>query len=267
VQADFKPGCFEIQLALNIVDMASGVRDFFTSPTASAAANLLAIIGIVELTQKGMNGLLSAIKKLKGKTPDKVTDNTDGTFTLEAGDIKISIPMEVLKLYRDIPTRKAAEAVIEPLKSLGIDSVEFRSEAEDGSGIIIGEKIIKDEALFFELPVLPEETLQESKRTAWFSISALAFKEDNKWRLSDGTNTYYVSIEDKGFLRLIDEGIPFSKGDLLNVQLETKQSVTADGRLITENIATKILEHRSAARQIPLPLVKSVVPIDPTHDL
>jgi hypothetical protein len=260
VRADFKPGSFEVQLALNVADLINQAKDFFTDPYVNAAVNLLALLGIIQFAKKGKDGLLSVLKKLRGKVPEKITDNSDGTFTLEVEHLKITIPMEVLKLYRDIPTRKAAEAIIEPLKNEGINRLEFHSDGE------IGEKIEKSETPFFGLPVLPEETLQESKRTAWFSISALAFKEDNKWRLSDGTNTFYVSMEDKDFLKQIDAGRSFSKGDLLHVQLETKQSVDAEGILKTENIATKILEHRSSARQIPLPLITQLIPPDSTHD-
>ena len=96
--------------------------------------------------------------------------------------------------------------------------------------------------------------MEEHESTATFSITSLSFKEDNKWRLSDGTNTFYVTITDRDFLHQVDDNLKsFSKGDLLKVKLKTTTWQTAEG-LRTEYEAMEIIEHLVGARQLRLHL-------------
>ena len=87
---------------------------------------------------------------------------------------------------------------------------------------------------------------------AAYSIIALAFKDDNKWRLHDGNNTISVSIEDQKFLSDVNENkISFSKGDILICRVRTKQWSTSVG-LKTEYVVLEVIDHRSPPRQIPM---------------
>ena len=83
------------------------------------------------------------------------------------------------------------------------------------------------------------------------SIVSVVFKEDNKWRLSDGNNVFSVTISDVQFLEQIDEGaVSFSKKDILVCEMRTVQWETNSG-LLTEYEVVKIIEHRQG-RQLPL---------------
>jgi hypothetical protein len=238
-----------------MLDFMQHAKGFFSSSDdLKAALNLLNVIGVVK---KSGNGLFGLLKKLKGKQPDRVTQTNSNSFVFEAEKIRIEVPYEVFKLYQDIPTRKAAQSIVEPLLQTGIDKLFLKTEDDEG------ETLTKEEAEadFYSVPILQEEPLDNSRKTAWFSILSIAFKEDNKWRLSDGTSPFYVAIEDKEFLRKVDQNLEyFSKGDLLHAELETRQFALPEGGLRTEYFAIRILEHRSAAKQIPLPLEKSTPP-------
>ena len=110
------------------------------------------------------------------------------------------------------------------------------------------------EVPYFRAPEIEDEQIEEHESIATFSITSLSFKEDNKWRLSDGTNTFYVTITDSEFLRQVDENLKsFSKGDLLRVKLNTKTWRTTEG-IRTEYEAIEIMEHITGARQLSLPL-------------
>lgn len=92
--------------------------------------------------------------------------------------------------------------------------------------------------------------MSEDKRIAVFSIHSLSFKEDNKWRLSDGTNTFFVTIRDDGFLRKVNENlVSFAKGDILKVNLLVRTWSVQDG-IKTDYEVLEVLDHKSAAKQL-----------------
>ena len=79
-----------------------------------------------------------------------------------------------------------------PVKESGIERVGFR----DGNQTIA--EVTKDDVTSFDAPDVQELVVDEVRRQA-FSIISLAFKEDNKWRLTDGDNTFSVSMRDSTF--------------------------------------------------------------------
>ncbi|WP_319000513.1 hypothetical protein [Burkholderia metallica] len=96
-------------------------------------------------------------------------------------------------------------------------------------------------------------TILDEHRKMAFSIVSLACKDDNKWRLYDGTSTIHAAITDAGFLsRVNNSQISFSKGDVLLCNVRMQQWQTSDGAK-TEYEVTDVLEHRPAGLQIPLP--------------
>lgn len=87
-----------------------------------------------------------------------------------------------------------------------------------------------------------------------FSIVSLAFREEHKWRLFDGAATVYAAMADADFLARVDRNVEtFTKGDLLICRVRVRQWQTASGAR-TEYEVTRVMEHRSGARQLPLPI-------------
>ena len=165
------------------------------------------------------------------------------------GDETFDVPLALMRLYQDLPVRAAAQKVVEePLKGEGITSFQVR----EGKKTIL--KVEGPEASYFAKPVIDDDTILDTVRTTAFSIISLAFKEDNKWRLNDGANSISATIEDKDFLDRVDHNqVAFSKGDILICEVRVVQKQTEQG-LKTEYTIVRVVEHRPAARQIPLPL-------------
>jgi hypothetical protein len=75
------------------------------------------------------------------------------------------------------------------------------------------------------------------------------FKDGNKWRLSDGSNTFFATISDDLFIALVESGSErFGKGDLLVVNLRRVQSIT-DAGLKTEVTVEQVIEHKAPLHQ------------------
>ena len=113
-----------------------------------------------------------------------------------------------------------------------------------------------NQALFDKLDAPDEdlptayEVIDETHRYA-FSIVSLAFKEDNKWRLTDGQAIYSVIMKDAEFQRKVDSSeAVFAKGDVLICDLHTIQWQVQDG-VKTDYEVTKVHDHKHA-RQLPM---------------
>jgi len=85
-------------------------------------------------------------------------------------------------------------------------------------------------------------------------IVAPSFQEGNKWRVSDGSRTIFVSIEDPNFIRAVQTGAEaFRKGDLLHVQLQTRQWLEGT-ELKAEFSILKVYRHEPGPEQQKLQL-------------
>jgi hypothetical protein len=238
-----EPGSFRIVFDV-VQTFGENLIALFSGPEVTAAANLVSLIVGVGVP----GGLLWLIQRTRGRAPQKVEKLPDNNVRLTIGDDTIDVPIELLRLFQDVAVRTAAQKVVEePLKQDGIDSFEVR----DGGRSVF--RVEKGEAVYFARPQLPDETLIDEVRRSAFSIISLAFKEDNKWRLNDGTNAISATIEDASFLQKVDTNqVSFSKGDILICDVRVIQRRTDDG-LKTEYKVIRVAEHRPAVRQLPLP--------------
>ncbi|ASY57460.1 hypothetical protein [Sinorhizobium sp. CCBAU 05631] len=83
-------------------------------------------------------------------------------------------------------------------------------------------------------------------------IVPLSFKDDNKWRVTDGGEPFSVSIEDAEFLKQVaNSEISFSKGDYLVCDVRERQTITSNG-LKKDRAIIAVKAHRPAARQMKL---------------
>lgn len=234
-------GSFEVAL-----EIVTSVRQQLTAMFSSDAVT--AALQFKELIFLGGGGLFWLLHKLRGRTP-KVERLENDTFRLTVDGESFVVPLRLMRLYQDYAVRRAAErAVAEPLRSEGIETVRFGDKAT-------GLQITKADVPSFTAPELPEETLADDVRVSVFSIVSPVFKDDNKWRLYDGTNQISALIEDRAFLLAVDDNtVRFGKGDLLRCRVRVKQVRGREG-LKSEYTVEKVLEHIPAKRQIELPFV------------
>ncbi|MEG3165566.1 hypothetical protein U1701_13270 [Sphingomonas sp. PB2P19] len=234
-----EPGCFSV-----VFDIVQGWKD---GAIALLSGDLVtSAINLKELLLGGA-GLIWWIRKHRGKTPDKVERLSGNMIRVTYGDESFDVPLELLRLYQDLAVRSALEKVVhKPLQAPGITLVEF------GARSLPDQRVTDDDAEAFRTPEIPERILVKDVREAAFSIVSLAFKEDNKWRLHDGSNAVSAVIRDEEFLARVDRNqIRFAKGDVLICEVEFTQKQTAKG-LVTENIVTKVKQHIAAPRQLSL---------------
>lgn len=210
--------------------------------TGQAFQDLLATaINIKELIFGGGLTLFTLVQWLRGRKP-KVEKVNDNLFRLTIDNQTYDVPLDLLRLYQDINTRRALVDIVHPVKQEGIE----RFEVYENKRLI--QSVEKKDVEAFEPPESHEPLLDEISRHA-FSILSLAFKEDNKWRLTDGQATYSVSMKDAAFQNRVDNNEEaFAKGDVLVCDLRTIQWQVPEG-VKTEYEVVKVHTHKQA-RQI-----------------
>ncbi len=113
--------------------------------------------------------------------------------------------------------------MLAPLAREGIEIFAVGTDTE------VYEMVARNEMAWFHAPEPTDALLLDEHRKMAFSIVSLAFKDDNKWRLHDGTSTIHATITDAGFLsRVNNSQISFSKG-----VCSCAMSVCSSGKLRT----------------------------------
>ena len=250
VKGSFKSGCFGIDFSLS-QGMWTDFVGLFSSKELSAVASAASILAFLGLTAKdAIVGLIQVIAWLKNRKISKVIELDDGKIEIHVDDEHITTEQAVLKLLEDYSVRKSLSAVIyEPLENEGIDKFAAGTEAE---GLVV---IGKKDYIYFASPAVQDQLIHDTVYETILQVSSISFNEDNKWRLSEGTGTFYADIADAEFMARVQKNEEaFAKDDLLTVRMRRRQWLTEKGVMKPEYIVEKVIDHKSAAVQMKLDL-------------
>jgi len=234
VKAGFKKGSFITGLEIVFNNFVS----IFNSNEAQAISVFLGISGISGL------GIFQLLKAAKGKKPKGVVEieHTTKVRIQFEGEPPIEVEKAVFNIFKNIKARDAISRFTQPL-SKGIRTIRFKYKGNDAVNIPQGERE------YYKSPSEHEnELVSESEQ--YFQLIAMSFKDGDKWRVSDGTHTYFVSILDPMFLKQIKtRSILFGDNDFIKVTLRTIQW-TEGGILKTSHQIVKVLEHKPSPNQL-----------------
>jgi hypothetical protein len=252
VRAGFERGSFEIHL--EIAKLYQQLVGLFSGQDASAWANLFQILGIAGVA--GFLGLFQLIKRARGRKPVSVTiERSERVRITFEGEEPLEVDQSVWTLFTSLRVRKAIERVIAPLLHQGIDLFKIRYKGRDSL------EVAQDEAKYFVAPTEHEGETVSSTDTR-LVIVAPSFQQGNKWRVSDGSRTIFVSIEDPQFVHGVQTGKEaFRKGDLLHVELQTRQWLEGK-ELKAEYAIVKVHRHERGPEQPKLDLLRGNTDIE-----
>lgn len=240
-------GSFGAELVVVFSEMANATIDFMTEDSVRALSTLLALTGI-----RGVPGLLQLIKIWPHRIETKPVEDGSGKLEIsyaDGGDVsKVVIDGPMLNVLRDRRAREAAKDMIEPLAKQGIDEISVsKARIGDEPDPDVPKEpavvITKEDRASFDVPdAIPEElAVDESVRI--FALANVAFRTENKWRLSDGHTTIYVEMADESFLAKVEAGLAFHSDDLLKVRLRTRQYRDHEGAFRSEYTVVEVLQH------------------------
>ncbi len=196
------------------------IQDFDTQALRDLLATASDLKGFI--FGGGTISLFALVKWLRGRKP-KVEKINDEMWRLTVDDETYEVPLKLLRLYQDTAVRRAAADMVKPVKEEGIERLDVRERGD------VIESVTKSDVADFDAPEVQDLILDET-RTHAFSIISLAFKEGNKWRLTDGQATFSVVMNDRAFQRRVDNNeVTFAKGDVLVCDMRTVQWQVQDG--------------------------------------
>lgn len=235
VRAGFKEGSFGIDMVF-FQDILTQLTELFSGKEASATANAIQIISGLGLTG---GGLIAFLRWLRSRKIERIDQRDNKAFVYTA-DESIEIDLVTLRLLRSRRVRLELKNVLRPLESSGIDS--FATMVSSTSGAII----TCDEVGYYNPPADGDIPLSDAMTAGVvLKIESAVFKDGNKWRFTDGSRSFFASIEDAGFLARIDSGEErFGKADMLVVDLRQLQ-FAVDGELKSEYRIIRVIEHRA----------------------
>lgn len=253
VVADFERKCFDIhfQLVQSILDQ---LKDLVGDDHVATAKTTLEWIGLIGSPTMSLLGF----KKWKQARPIKSAtkiQTIDGgvayTIAIEGDGNTVTIPGPVYQLATDHKVAKAEKAMVRPLLSPGVDSLQVRS----GAHVI--ETISRTEASYFGDLELSDEEIDGASSVVQtiLELRSPVFVMGEKWQFNFGDQKIPAEITDKVFLhRVFVEGDRFGVGDKLKVNLRIKQYQTKLGNIKNAYEIENVLDVWKTKEQRILPL-------------
>lgn len=212
VRADVRRGSFHINLEI-VQAVYDRFIELFNSREVTAWATFFSLLGLSGL------GLIPLVKRSKGQKPRSVVEIEHTTRMRVVFEDKEPIEVErsVWRLFNSAKARAGLARFTRPLRRSGMTEVEL---AQGDTNRVA---ITRDEATYFgPLSEHEGELITESERV--LRIVGMSFKEGNKWRVTEGASTFYVSLADENFADRVQRGIEkFGANDALRVILRTRQ--------------------------------------------
>ena len=246
-----KKGSFEVNMtlvqsfgaqALLLIDSLAGHKDGIAA--AKDLADIIFKVGTGTAAVGG--GFFALIKWLRGRKPDKVEAKGGDTY-IRIGDTYFVTDTQAVALAENLQVREQARNLVAVLSTDGIDQISTRRGSEEKL------TIKKEEARYFDVPDIEEETLEDAEREMFLQIDSLSFKEGNKWRMTDGGEPFYAVLDDVDFLNRIAKGeVSFSRNDYLHCLVHERQLRTGKGQLKKERNIIRVIEHKLGSRQLKL---------------
>lgn len=240
-----KSGSFEVDLILvqSLLEQAKGFFDILTVHKDGIAA----MSDLAELLFKGgagVGGLIGLLKWLRGRKPDSIVP-VGGDVHVHIGDNHFLTNAQTIQLAESVAVREQARKMVSTLENNGIDVLQVRRDGETMA------EVRREDVPSFDV-VDGEEVLADEERVMTLQIISLSFKEDNKWRFTDGGEVFSATVMDNEFLRKVaNNDIAFAKGDYLVCRVREVQRRGPRG-LQKDRTIVLLIEHKAAARQLRL---------------
>jgi hypothetical protein len=213
-----------------------------TFTVVGASATIMSIVSPSQLWDL-LKQAISLWKHLRGFPPKKVEHHEQHVSVTNNDGQVINVNHGVINLvFSDKPSEAVGRFIREALSQEGMDGVEIAADRKTIA------KVPQAERDYF-VPVAPAETTADANLRMALIIEAPVFKDDNKWRFSDGQQSFHALIEDNEFLSRVNDGERFGKGDILIAEVRIQQEQRGM-QLSTIRTVVRVHEHRVGPRQL-----------------
>jgi hypothetical protein len=188
---------------------------------------------------------IETAKALKGRKVENVTELTDGSKRLvieHQHTIDLAPPLYAMLASRSV--QDDLKGIIAPLKAEGVERLEILQDGDVVESVDV-EDIDSFEALPRALPS-PEDEVIETTSTIERAFKVITVSSDPRihWKLSDGSNTYGVKVDDKSLLEMAKEGhLGIEPGFIIKARIKSETRFVG-GEPKTENHLLAVLNKK-----------------------
>lgn len=234
ISSHFERGSFELSLEL-VRNLPAQIK-FLLFDSSYSLNEILNAVGLFCTISGG--SLFALYKFIKGRKVTKVEKTDKDTVRIFVEKESREFFIGSWKLFQSQNVRRHVDGLIHPLKTDGINDLEFR----DADNKQVLEKISTDETEYFSSEV--QEELKEfvSSQKLMLRILRVSFDRDLKWRFDDGESKFYADIKDEEFWAAVEaRQITFGCGDTIIAEIETTQQYVKDDLKKSSKTVTKVL--------------------------
>jgi hypothetical protein len=211
---------------------------------SGAAASIFGAVTTKQLweTIRGSIELWKFLRGLKPKQLEHHIPEQSITVTNNDGQILQVKNSTVNLVFSEKGSEAVGQFIRHALEKSGMDRLEISTKDS------LLADVSQNESQYF-LPVSPSETVTDVTIPMVLIIEAPVFKDGNKWRFSDGSQSFFATIEDRGFLDRVNAGERFGKGDILVSDVRINQQQTGM-KLTSDRIIVRVKEHKVGPTQL-----------------
>ena len=230
---------FDVNLILNdIPELYRQAVAVFSGPEVTAAVQLTEIV-------KSVVGAIviavAALRHLGKPRPEPVPPATPQDpprlkLTFPDGHV-LEATHDAWLVYND---GQAMAGLREAVRPLSDGNVETFAISHRGSRAVIDSS---ERGAFETEPAQDEEVLLDRIDPMMLQPVDITFRRGGKWKVSNGTSRFFVTVEDGAFVDRVEKGAErFGKADIFHARVRTVQMRTQDG-LRTEHAIVQVVEH------------------------
>ncbi|HBN5549422.1 TPA: hypothetical protein OUB89_000975 [Proteus mirabilis] len=221
--------------------------DFLVKYFNDKSVDVLKYLGFSEESSSLKFGdALTLAKSLKGeRIISVITETGSDVAKLELDGREVTCDKLVAKLVSNPDIRQAMNEVItQPL--MGKNSPVFRVEVNDKEVLKIENT---DTQEFTPLPKNSLNHVASKVVTANITITQVNFESQNGWKMRYDDKERAVKMADESFLKRVNDNTKsFTKGDMLEVELEIADKTTARSER-TQYTIIRVIRHRAIAER------------------
>lgn len=233
-----REGSFEVDLILNgIQHVWPVIQDHLSRPQYGTATELITFIGV----------LFGGFKYITRKSGLPVQDKTilsSGQVRITFADgSKLELPQESVAIAENPIFRKAARTMIDPIARQGVEEIKLQHPSVEDV------EIFHDDVESFEFTA-ERSLISDIESTMTLKAVSISFARKNKWRFTEGDNSFYAKIEDDQFLANIQSNAEnFVANDIYTCRIRTQTWLNDDGSLHPERTILEVITHQHGMEQ------------------
>lgn len=237
-----REGSFVIDL---IVQLMNDAESLFVSEPVSAIVNAAGLLEILIEAVKYITHLANGRKPVKTTPEPSPSPDEPAKFEVEYADgtkmVWTGISMELATNPKFVDTVKP---MVKPTLHDGIDNVQISSTTDVAQ--VSSEEA---DAIMSWDPLAREQST--SKEEIVIQALDVSFRPNGKWRITDGTKTQFVELEDEAFVkRVLDGDEAMRANDIYRVLMRVEKKLDDNNRLIKKYVAiVKVISHTAAEEQ------------------